>query len=353
MRPMGRGLNGNAQPFQAAQVLSGNKHGVGNGDSAVGIGRGLAGGGHGVQSDAQSAVADSVQVRVQICLEECRQEYGKRFPGRQDSAAAAAGVRFENGGGFALNGSDVGDFGGVNVHQAGSKGATFLLNILRHFLVIDAAVVYINAGAVAQGQFATALHAGQCRERVVEQSIAGNAGVKHGCDAHSRKPGQKGFISSAKIFLRTNPEQRHQRPEVRSLHHPAGGFAILVALIVMDARQGIRRVFVDASHFQRLAVHPSLCASRAVRHHGVQILSMKDGDSCGVECGIEGTGKTESEQRLGIRVGGSVIRKSGLHFGDGARADDLEFGGKQTGHASMHMAFHKARQKYPSFETNY
>lgn len=73
--------------------------------------RGLAGGGHDVQSDAQSAVADSGQVRVQVCLEERRQKYGK-----QASAAAAAGLRFENSGGFALYGSVVGDFGGVNVH---------------------------------------------------------------------------------------------------------------------------------------------------------------------------------------------------------------------------------------------
>lgn len=57
-----------------------------------------------------------VDVGVQVRFEERRQKRGKRFSGEQNGAAAARGVRFENGGGFALNGSVVGDFGGVDVY---------------------------------------------------------------------------------------------------------------------------------------------------------------------------------------------------------------------------------------------
>ena len=79
---MGCGLDGNAQCFQAAQVISGSKHGV--------------------------------DVGVQVRFEERRQKRGKQFSGEQNGAAAARSIRFENGGGFALNGSVVGDFDGVD-----------------------------------------------------------------------------------------------------------------------------------------------------------------------------------------------------------------------------------------------
>ena len=104
---MGRGLDGNAQRLQTAQVLFRNRHGVGDGDSAVELWHCFAGVGRGVQSNAQRSVAAGVQVRVQVCFEERRQKHGKRFPREQNGAAAAAGVGFENGGGFAFNGSVV------------------------------------------------------------------------------------------------------------------------------------------------------------------------------------------------------------------------------------------------------
>ena len=115
--PVGRGLDHHVQRPQTAQVLRCGQHGVGNGDAAVRFGHRLAGGGHGIQGDAQGAVANGVDVGVQIGPAQGGEELAERLAGQQHGAAAAGGVGLDDGGGFSFDGAVVGNLHRVQVYQ--------------------------------------------------------------------------------------------------------------------------------------------------------------------------------------------------------------------------------------------